>query len=250
VPLSYSENFDGVTAPAIPAGWNTDAVWVTNGTQFHSSPNSLRSNDNTNVFKWATYGTADSLNGASLNLSCYVYFPTSATTSQFQYGITYRCNAATMNNTSTRCYAFRVRDNPGNGTGFTALVSISNGTATTILEHANSDGSFAGMGWLWMNAIVTSTSHTLYIQRVSDSFWLNSSGNFLGAFAAAISTTDSTYTTGDYFGVVSLSPFSGGGQSIYYDDFSINTPYTTGSLLRVPMDGLNRYADLHGGMFG
>ena len=49
-----SQNFDGVTAPALPAGWNTSSTggqsnWVTSITSFDTSPNAAFSADNSAV---------------------------------------------------------------------------------------------------------------------------------------------------------------------------------------------------------
>ncbi len=62
--LTYSQNFDGVTAPALPAGWVTSAtgepiLWVTSTSSFVSSPNAGFSTDPASVsdkrLDYATY---------------------------------------------------------------------------------------------------------------------------------------------------------------------------------------------------
>ena len=50
-PAGFAENFDGVTAPALPAGWvatnaqGADPLWVTDTTQFDTAPNAVHVDD-------------------------------------------------------------------------------------------------------------------------------------------------------------------------------------------------------------
>jgi hypothetical protein len=51
VPSGFSENFDGVTAPALPAGWSAtnaqggDPLWLTDTTRFDTAPNAAHIDD-------------------------------------------------------------------------------------------------------------------------------------------------------------------------------------------------------------
>lgn len=247
MPLNYTQNWDGVSPPSIPAGWNVDAVWTTSASQSVSSPNSIAVNDNTSTYKWATYGTADSLNGASGTLSTYFYMPSSVTASAWQFGLSYRCDAATMNNASTRCYVARIQDNPVTGVASIALGTITNGTFSSISSVTTASTGFSGQGWHYLEVRYNGTSHAIYAQYVSSGQWFDSSGNLVTGKVACINTTNGTYSNGDYVGHFARCPSTS--ISVYMDDFSIVTPLVTGSLLRVPLDGLNRYSSLTGGMF-
>lgn len=244
MPLSYTQSFDGVTAPAVPSGWNVDATYTTSTSASVSSPNSLKSPDNTSVFKWATYGTSDDTNGSEISLSAWVQLSSSGVSGTFDFGLTYRCNGSTMNNTSTRCYAILVITNPLQVTSILRLVSINNGTPTTVSSLTVNE-QVCGNGWYKLFANITANSHVFRLQR-NDGNWLDSSGNFNAALSNAISVSDSTYATGNYYGFVTLAPSLL--STAYYDDFSIST--TPSGLLRVTLDGLNRYANLGGGMLG
>lgn len=221
MPLSYTQNWDGVTPPAIASGWNVDATWTTSASQSYSSPNSIAVVDNTSTFKWATYGTADSSNGVIATISSYFLMPSSVTASAWQYGLTYRCSAGTMNNASTRCYVVRIQENPATGVASIALGTITNGTFASIVSVSLGGTAFAGQGWHYLEARANSNAHTVSCQNVASGWWLNSGGTFAAPSVACISTTDATYSTGDYSGLFARCPSNS--ISIYFDNFSISS---------------------------
>lgn len=244
--LNFSENFDGASAPATPSGWNWDASLITTTTYFNSSPNSLYLNDTSAAKKWGTYATSSGDGGYTITSSLKVRLEGSGVEiNVYRGGIVYRGSAATLDNSSTNAYWAYLMIQPA-AQDKLVLASVASGVETTV-SSVGVTGQIYSTGWYTMSVSVTNTSHSVTLQRLSDNFWLNSSGSFVSGASTAISATNSTITSGNYYGVAASG--QNNASRVFMDDYSILTGAGTG-FIRVPMDGLNLRANLSGGMIG
>lgn len=243
--LSFSQNWDGVTAPAIPAGWNADAAMITSTSKFVSSPNSVTCSDTSNTKKYLTYATSSGDDCVNATYSTGVLVVNPGPDTFFHWGgISYRASSATISNASGVYYWAYVA---WQHTGLADLIlaSVNNGTVTAISTVAIS--SLTTSAWYTIVVNVTTNVHKVQFIRQSDGNYMNSSGTFVSGATDAISATNSTITTGNYVGLVALC--ENVTQRIFLDDFSAG-PYTLGYLIRAPLDALNASSALTGGIFG
>jgi hypothetical protein len=90
--VSLTENFDGVTAPALPAGWTsvqtsgTGISWVTSTTTPFSAPNDAFANDPTTVNAAALVSPAVTITGADAQISFKNNYNTEASGSSATLG--------------------------------------------------------------------------------------------------------------------------------------------------------------------
>lgn len=224
----HSENWDGVTPPAIPAGFNCDANLVTTATFAGgitptSSPNALKqSGGSLNTNYCCTWATADSNSGnVTVQANCTWYWSTSTPNSTI-FGLCARGSAATLNFSSTSFYWFTfdfiVQQ--------VAIQKVISGTAT-VLGSAVSMPTPARGTWYQLEATLNGTALSLAINRLSDNTWLNSSGSFVGGGATAISLTDGTLTSAGYAGLTGGTNVSAGASDLYSDDWifaNVNPP--------------------------
>lgn len=206
-----SENWDGVTAPAIPTGWSTVAAWGTESTFFASSPNAIQ-NTNTAVNTVAFWNTNNDGNGGDAmssatflfsgvgtNIACYT-FCRMTTASTLQTGVT--------------SYVSQLHFS-GAGGPAVFLRKLVGGTATLLATIGSLTLSLADSYILYCRTV--GTSIILRLKRVSDSKWLNSSGTFVTGQQDAISVTDSSITG---VGKSGISMQRGAGADfVYCDDF-------------------------------
>jgi hypothetical protein len=197
-----TELWDGVTAPAIPSGWNVDANFSTSsGFTPVSSPNVLllASGATTATNFYATWGTADG-NSGYVTVSGYVQFGVG---NKERLGVTARGSASTLNNSSTSFYACYLSLNPN----FPALnslvqiVKIVNGTETSLVAGTTVLGSRFTTG-AWYQVIFSLNGPTLSCQvvRVSDGFYLQTSNAFGAGAATYLTVTDATIGGSGYAG--------------------------------------------------
>lgn len=236
-----TQNWDGVVT-----GWNLDANLAVSSTFAHSSPNSLALSGSAtaSTYYYGTYGTADGVGGNTV-ASTYVFFNT--VTTDNKAGLTARGSAATLNNSSTSQYVAYLRC--GSTSPKAQISKIISGVETQLgVQVASSN--FDAAAWYLLKFALLGTSLSLSVQRASDGFWLdNSSGDFISGERTCISITDSTLSGSSYWGVLASQPSSNRG--IYNDDYGLidNNP-ASGSLRRIPMDGLRSTSNLSGGMIG
>jgi hypothetical protein len=83
--VSYSENFDGVTAPALPAGWTTSntgagppALWTTTTTGPDTAPNSAFTNDPASVGESSLESPAIPITSANAQVNFQLHYNTEA----------------------------------------------------------------------------------------------------------------------------------------------------------------------------
>ena len=215
--LNFTQNWDGVTAPAIPAGWNADAALVTSSAQSRSSPNSLFLNDTGGSKKYCTYATSSGDDFAIGNLTVAVKEIVTAGAEEYKAGVAYRASSATISDASGVYYWAYLHYNFSGGAPRIKLASVNNGTVT---DFGNVQASFdPGSTWYLINAICNGTSHQVSFQRTSDNYYLNSSGTFVSSLAYVIGpVTNATISTGNYCGVVASG--TPNANRVYMDDFA------------------------------
>lgn len=222
------ENWNTVTAPAIPAGWNVDTPFVTSTTYYFSSPNSLKLGTVTSSTRYYATSTADDTGGGSLvNMTGLVYFESAVSSGDAAAGgPMFRCSASTMDNSSTSCYWAYVAVNTS-GTGYYLYFSkIVNGTVTILASVRNADGGLANGQWYAINVVSSSPSvFNVNLSRMSDGWTMNSSGFFVSSSTSAISGFSNTdIASGDFYGYAgSSSTISGSANDkVYFDDLQVN----------------------------
>jgi hypothetical protein len=227
MPFTLSENWDGVTAPTIPVGWNVDSDYVTATVNRYSTPNSLRLNNTASgTTLYATSSSLDSGGGATIDLTSLVYVDASAVSGDYYAGPTFRCSASPMNNTSTSCYWVRLWVNPafaGLGGATLRFSSIVNGTVTDL--YSVFSGSNQVQPGYWFSIRVVSYGSDVFnviVTRLSDGYTMNPiSGDFAPTASTAISGYHATaIASGGYNGLAADALSSG---KIFFDDLNINT---------------------------
>lgn len=192
------EDFDGVTAPALPSGWTFGSPLATDasppgGITPISSPNVLALNaPGNNTHYYGTYGTADS-NGGAVSVSGY--FNAGGTTNNQTFGLTLRGNASDLS-LSGKTYLW-VQLSP-----FVLacrVYKVVSGTQTLL--HSVTLSSLAVPAWYQMTATDDASNNVnVTVQRVSDGYWLDSSGTFQPGAADVLSFNDSSVTGAGYAG--------------------------------------------------
>ena len=216
--LNITQNWDGVTAPAIPAGWNADSQMITSTARYTSSPNCMYLNDSANTKRYVTYGTSSGDDFAVATLSTTVFLAIGGVDGfTYKGGISYRASSGTISN-ATGVY-YWAYFNWGGGAPELRLASVNNGTVTDITTRSIT-GTVDNV-WMTIQARCSGTLHQVAFIRNSDGYYLDNTGNFVSGATYAISTTNATITTGNYCGLVAS------GQTnlnrVYLDDFSVTS---------------------------
>lgn len=256
--LSYTQNFDGVSPPSTPAGWIFDSPWVTstNGVPY-SSPNQLSLTGAVANTKYlGTYQTGDGSGSNPTTATCSAWCKLSLPpvlpfgNDHYQGGIAFRGSASTLNTSSTTFYLLYFDINQGIGTGLIRFSKMVSGTLTNL---ASVDGSLTNSVFYFIQAVLTwngsANSISCYVQRDTDNYWMDGSGVWQSSQIATITSSDSSITSGEYFGVWGASPT---GKNIWIDDFSINSNPSAGGAggNRRPLDGMKFFSDMTGGIRG
>jgi hypothetical protein len=224
--LNFSENWDGVTPPAIPAGWNVSAQLTTSALgAAHSGPNVLSMSGSASTWYYATYGTGDS---SAVQFQLTGYMQPLTKTNPASVALLFNGSNTTLDHSTTSYYQLRIFQTQivGPPDAGVYLEKVVSGT-TTVLTSTSS-----GMSWgVWYAVQIqgqTSGSNmlvTVTISRSSDGFFYNSSGVFQSGFANWLTSysISSALTMGTY----GYAGYSANGTGIYFDDFSILTSDTT-----------------------
>lgn len=208
-----SQNWDGVTAPAIPAGWTlVGGPAVTSTTLANSSPNSLKFPvSNANAF--ALTPATDTNNG-DVTVSSNVLFVN--TTLAQTLGVVARAGNLTPTN------YYRAMINYGASSSPRGVVIVKNvaGTVTTIASLATTTA-FSNGAWFTLMLTCIGTSLSASVQRVSDGMWLSAVGAWQVGQTACLTVIDSSVTGAGYCGCYA---FLGSGSNVAYeDDFAVVT---------------------------
>jgi hypothetical protein len=236
-----TQNWDGVTPPAIPGGWNVSGTFTTvapGSITPVSSPNVLEFSPSTNSSYFATYGTADG-NSGNVIVSAYVAIVPGAG-NQCRMGVTARCSASTMNLTSTSAYLAWL-DWGAQTIGIGKVVS---GTFTSI--GSLSVASPPTSAWVWLALTLNATALQLQVQRYSDGYYLNPSGTWVSSQATCITQTDSSITGSGYSGLYvtqGSSGFSAFSDNWELDGVSPPVPMPRTLVVYYPFQYLPSYAE-------
>jgi hypothetical protein len=197
--LIHYENWDGVSAPAVPAGWTVSAPLKTDssptgGINPLSSPNVLAADTNgTNAHYPATYNVADSSNG---NVLVYASFSAASTTNNQTYGVFARGSAYPIVLGSSTFYWAQLTQSGS----VCRLYSVAGGTQTT-LASITLTSSLSNDAWYQLQLSCEGSVIAVSVVRGSDGYSLNASGSFQAAGTVAISVTDTSVTGPGYAGL-------------------------------------------------
>jgi hypothetical protein len=216
VSLIDSENWDGVTAPAIPAGWTATSLatatvpWPV-GVGPVSPPNMLGINAGGSTHYPASFNTNDGNGG-----NCVVtgYFTGQRSGGTLIYGVLARGSVYPVLMSSTFYWA---QLNIVGGT--LVLWSVSAGTPTS-LATVNAGGNVAEKTMYQIQLTCQSTTISITVLRYTDSFTMNTGGAFVsGPPQIAISVTDSSVSGVGYAGLTLQASLG----KAYADDWSFST---------------------------
>ena len=217
-----TQNFDGVTAPALPSGWTFDARMQTSTSYSTSSPNALELVATTSAtYGFATFNTLDG-NWGNVVVQCnLLYDPLPGLTGDAIAGVVARASATPIVTTSGSFY-LAVLDFVG---AQVRLYSYVSGTATAIAT-LNVSGGFTATAWYALSMALNGSQITVSVQRLSDGFWINGSGVWSASVAGAIAVTDSSIPAASgYSGIAFQS--NQVAQNPYADDWSLTAIATT-----------------------
>jgi hypothetical protein len=212
-----TQNWDGVTAPALPSGWTYGSGLSTTSTFFASivptsSPNALVTGVG-GALQFATYGTLD---GAGGNVSVSANFNETTAANAARFGVFLRSNANPTVSTTSTFYSLEVQLTPGGNT--LSLFKTVLGSYATIAGVNLT--SWNVPGWYQLTLTASGTSLTGTVQRLLDGFYLNSSGLFTATVATAITATDTQISGTGYSGVfISNNGPPGNNIYTYTDDW-------------------------------
>ena len=231
--FTIAENWDGVTAPAVPVDWNVDSQIVTSTARSNSAPNSLTLGSGTSGVKYyATYSFADPAHGATMDLTQFFYIDSGANAGTFNFGPTFRCSAATMNNSSTSCYWFYVNFIANAGSQQFRFAKIVNGTVTDLYTVFAGSAVFVPGGWYSVRVVCTgSNTFNVIITRQSDGYTMDQFGVFNASPSVAVQNFVATdITSGDYYGACFQAAITS--SKIFMDDAGVNA--SGGSVILTP----------------
>ncbi len=192
------ENWDGVTAPAIPSNWTVDTGLTTTaifsgGITPTSSPNALTLAVGNNTPRFATWGTADTNNGdTTVQVNCNA----SGISNNLSFGLFLRCNVNAAIQSSSTFYRFFW----GLNTNQAIITKVVAGVSTTL--SALNVVSISAPLWYQITFTASGSTITASVQRMTDGFWLNSSGNFQSGQTNSNSATDSAITGAGFAGLL------------------------------------------------
>ena len=194
-----SENFDGVTAPALPSGWTFNGSWATNSTVALSAPNSLVENDLSTV-DIATYNTIAPV--ADITVSASILTGIVDNTSNQEAFVAARFNSQTFAGSSGYLAGLLlgVSDVPHDGIQLLKRVSGSNSSLGTVIPTGSN--SFAANVWYAITLQCVGSTISVMCQRSTDSKYLTSGGTWQSSTTTCISVTDSSVSAAGYVGLV------------------------------------------------
>ncbi len=201
-----------MTAPAIPAGWTVPVAMVTTtvGATPISSPNMLflASGQPVGVFI-ATWGTPDS-NGGNVSVT-----GTGQQTVSFhpqEFSVVARGDSASLSYTGSTFYEAQFAFS-----GQVSLNKVVAGVQTTISGPLSA--AVATGAWYAVTLECNGSAISVAVQRLSDNFWLASSGGWQAGVTTAISVTDTSITGAGYAGWAATATLS----SVFGDDWTFET---------------------------
>jgi hypothetical protein len=222
------ETWDGVTAPAMPAGWNATGFATSAASPF-SGVNALAYQVTSAGTYYCTWGTADTSGG---NVIVSGYFNLSAGANKsFRWGLTARGSAATLSGSTSQYVAWI--DWGSTAVGISRIVS---GSETVLASLNPSLLQSTGGSWTYAYFVLNGTALSLALQRASDSFWLSSGGswNILSSGQpSCLSVTDGSLAGPGYAGVYAVQ--TSASYAAYHDSWELDSILPNSPLPRIIM---------------
>lgn len=205
-----SQNFDSVTAPALPPfSLASSSNVITSTSNPRSSPNSLTSTANPAAAETWAPGSGPDGNGGNALVSCGFYF---ADAGRIGYLL---LRSSTTDISTAVAYGAQIQSSG------VILNTFSGGIPTPL--NASVGTLTAGIYYV-MTLTANGTAITVSVQRDSDNNYLTSGGAWQAGIANCISVTNATVTGQGY---AFLAMYSGTSAKLYADDFlfqSLATP--------------------------
>ncbi len=212
-----SQNWDGVTAPALPAGWSYAARLLTSTAFELSSPNALSlAATSSTAMGFATYDTLDGAAGnvivsASFYLDPYVGGTASC-------GVTARASATSISQSSGSFYMAWVNFVSGQ-------CNLSNYVSGTATVMANSYIPVVVSAWYTIFLACNGSNITMSVQRLADGYWYSSASGWVPTVCDVLAVVDSTITGQGYSGLM-LDSDTYSGATWYSDNWSLSATPT------------------------
>ena len=201
-----AQNFDAVTAPALPTGWTYDTGYDTSTTVFTSTPNSLRATGTTAQI-CAYFNTQDTNSG---NVQTTATVSVSGTLSLAK--VLCRGTVAPVGTTGTY-YAASIKTN----TGFRMFRCVA-GVTAQVGSTIGTSATFALSTQYVMQIVANAGAQSGNVQRVSDGLWLNTSGVWQSGFVTAVTGADTLIPAANGYGGVAVTQGSTTDKT-YFDNF-------------------------------
>lgn len=235
-----SQNWDGVTPPSLPSGWNFGTASMVTTTSLPgslspiSTPNVLYYPGTSNTNYFAIYETSD---GNSGNVVVSGYFAIGSYSTRISCGLVARCSTTAPTTTSGSYYWFDVSFDAGT----VSLIASVSGSPTS-LGTVTFDQSVNKWYQFFLACNGTSISCAMYDVALGN--WLYPTGNFGPGQVNVISVTDSSVTGAGYSGFSMLShsdtPYT---DSWLLSAASVVTPAPPPLVVNVPFQFWPQYAE-------
>jgi len=222
VGLIHYESWDGVVAPAIPAGWTVASPAVTTATLLGgnvpvTAPNVLKVSSGGATHCPATFGTADNAGGNVLVQADFVGTPTASAQT---VGLFARGSANPIVLSSSTYYWVTLSA----ANEQLILYKVISGTATALATVSTGAG-LSGDEWYSVQFSAEANVLAVTVTDLGSGNTLNASGNFVsGPLQIAIAITDASISGSGYSGITLQATSS----SVYSDEFYLyglgNTP--------------------------
>jgi hypothetical protein len=216
--IIHYENWDGVTPPSIPAGWNAPAqiITTTSGATPISSPNMITlSSPGSGTLYAITYGTPDTLSGNVAVVG----------TGQFSLGaasfsVLGRGSSSTLTYAGSTFYEARLDYVNSQVALYKSIAGVQ--TPIAFVGSASNPIAFTTATWYQIALTCNGTAIAVSVQRLSDGLWLNSGLGFQSIPTTAISITDGSITGSGYAGWGASAQT--GIDHVYGDDWTFSSP--------------------------
>lgn len=221
--MAFTETFDGVTAPALPAGWNFDTGFATTTAQSVSAPNSLRLTGGALVQNY--FNTTIDTNSGNLMVRCRGRVNAAGTVSSAIAILRSSTNdAASAAWTTASAYRAGFGAGSGSTTNIVMIRRVS-GTDTTIGSLAFVSGRIPQDTWLLLEFRARTNGSqvdlTVRLQRADTSEWLQTNNTWGASAVDCLTVADTNAARITAAGYVGMRSQVQTGATVYIDDYSM-----------------------------
>lgn len=206
------ESFDGVTAPADPAGWVVSSNIRTTTSFAYSGSNSLSASD-ASTAQTATFNTTQA---ANTKTSVKVYRDGLSGTAPY---IALAARSVTNTLFGSNCYFIQLSLTNSGAAGIDVNKFVS--STVTRLGGITANTAFEEDEWYELFLSCNGSTISGQARRMSDGYWLNSSNAWVSTETTFYSGTDSSISAGGYAGLYLANGEAGQPSKGYFDDFKI-----------------------------